>query len=804
MRKHILQSLVVLFCSINFYAQEATLYEKPPKEIEDLIDVPLAPAVAMDKSGETILFYSRDRYKSIEQLSQQEMRLGGLRINPVTNIGSRTTFYNDIELGSTKNNTRTKVKGLPATPQLSNFQFSPNDKYISFTHTTTEGVELWIVEIASSSAKKLTSAVLNANIGQSVVWARDSQSLLVKMLPSNRPSLIDVSTQVPTGPIVSESDGEKAQNRTYQDLLKTPNDEINFEILAHSEIKKVNLSGEVQDFLPSAMYRSLRFSPDGKYLLTNRIQRPFSYLVPYQRFPSIDEVFTFEGQKVTTINETPLIEVLPQGFMSTQQGKRNIAWRSDKPATLYWVEAQDKGDPEIDVPYRDAVYQLEAPFSHEKQLVVKTINRYAGITWGNDKYAIVNDRWFSNRNTKTYVFNPSDNQQKPFAIFDRNYQDVYSNPGSFVTSENKYGMRVLELSRNQAYLIGDGFTPEGQFPFVDEINLTNGNTKRLYESKYTDKLERIITALNLKKGNVLVRIESKNEFPNYYIRNIKRQDDLKQVTNFDNPYESLTSVRKEVIHYKREDGLELNGTLYLPANYDKKEKLPLILWAYPREYKDRKTASQSTSNENIFVAPNYGSPIFWVTQGYAVLDNAAFPIVGEDNKEPNDSFRTQLIGNAKAAIDALDKLGYIDRNRVGVGGHSYGAFMTANLLSHSDLFAAGIARSGAYNRTLTPFGFQSEERNYWEAPELYYEMSPFMHAEKVKAPILLIHGAEDNNSGTYPMQSERYFNALKGLGATARLVMLPKESHGYAAKESILHMLWEQHEWLEKYVKNTQ
>src|SRR5699024_6752111 len=254
----------------------------------------------------------------------------------------------------------------------------------------------------------------------------------------------------------------------------------------------------------------------GKYLLTNRIQRPFSYLVPYQRFPSIDEVFTFEGQKVTTINETPLIEVLPQGFMSTQQGKRNIAWRSDKPATLYWVEAQDKGDPEIDVPYRDAVYQLEAPFSHEKQLVVKTINRYAGITWGNDKYAIVNDRWFSNRNTKTYVFNPSDNQQKPFAIFDRNYQDVYSNPGSFVTSENKYGMRVLELSRNQAYLIGDGFTPEGQFPFVDEINLTNGNTKRLYESKYTDKLERIINALNLKKGNVLVRIESKNEFPNYY------------------------------------------------------------------------------------------------------------------------------------------------------------------------------------------------------------------------------------------------------------------------------------------------
>src|SRR5699024_8548189 len=384
----------------------------------------------------------------------------------------------------------------------------------------------------------------------------------------------------------------------------------------------------------------------------------------------------------------------------------------------------------------------------------------------------------------------------------RNYQDLYSDPGRFVTQENKYGLHVLELQKNKSFLIGDGYTPNGQFPFIAEVNLTNANTRKLYESEYTDKLEDITRVLDIEKGDVLVRIESKNEFPNYYIRNIKAKGELKKVTDFENPYKSLVSVHKEVIHYKREDGLDLSGTLYLPSGYDKKEKLPLILWAYPREYKDRNTASQSTTNENNFVAPNYGSPIFWVTQGYAVLDNAAFPIVGEADKEPNDSFRTQLVGNAKAAIDALDDLGYIDRSRGGVGGHSYGAFMTANLLSHSDLFAAGIARSGAYNRTLTPFGFQSEERNYWEAPKLYYDMSPFMHAEKVKTPILLIHGAEDNNSGTYPMQSERYFNALKGLGATARLVILPKESHGYAAKESIMHMLWEQHEWLEKYVKN--
>jgi len=316
-------------------------------------------------------------------------------------------------------------------------------------------------------------------------------------------------------------------------------------------------------------------------------------------------------------------------------------------------------------------------------------------------------------------------------------------------------------------------------------------------------LEDISRAVDIAKGQILVRRESQTEYPNYYFRNIK-DGTLTQITDFENPFDALNSVHKEIITYKREDGLDLSATLYLPVGYDKadKEKMPMLMWAYPREYKDKNSASQTTSYANEFTYPYYGSPLYWVNRGYVVLDDVAFPIVGEGDDEPNDTFREQLVGNAKAAIDAVDDRGYIDRTRVGVGGHSYGAFMTANLLSHSDLFAAGIARSGAYNRTLTPFGFQSEERSYWDAPEVYYGMSPFMHADKMKTPMLLIHGEADNNSGTYPMQSERYFNALKGLGATVKLVMLPKESHGYAARESIMHMLWEQDQWLERYVKN--
>ncbi len=453
------------------------------------------------------------------------------------------------------------------------------------------------------------------------------------------------------------------------------------------------------------------------------------------------------------------------------------------------------------VEYRDEVFEWDAPFDSPPRSLLKTINRFAGIQWGNNSVAIAYDRWWNTRNTKTYLFNPSDVSQAPKIISDRNYQDVYSDPGSFLTEKNRMGVDVLSLRRGKLILIGDGYSKEGQFPFVDELNSRTLVKTRRYTSALTDKLEEIIDYDRV-QDRLLVRQESKSDFPNYFFYSLKDKK-TKQLTAFQNPFDLLQGVHKEVITYTRNDGLALSGTLYLPVGYTTKtaKNLPMILWAYPREYKDKKSAAQSTQNPNEFTYPYWGSPVYWVTKGYVVLANAAFPIVGEADTEPNDSFRTQLVANAAAAIDAVDNMGYIDRKRVAVGGHSYGAFMVANLLSHSDLFAAGIARSGAYNRTLTPFGFQSEERSYWEAPEIYYTMSPFMHADKMKTPLLLVHGEADNNSGTYPLQSIRYFNALKGLGATVRLVMLPKESHGYRAKESILHLLWEQDQWLEKYLK---
>ena len=799
-----MKKTILLILSITFaFSQENIDYQKPSSEILNLVEYERPPSVVYDSDKNFMLFLYRDNYKSIEDLSQEELRLAGLRINPKTNIGSRITYYNNIKIKNLKNK-RSEIEdiiGIPSNPKIANINWSPNQKNIAFTNTSSDGVNLWVLNLESRSLVKLSDLKLNSNIGDVINWLNDSE-ILIKVIPENKKELIDQSNIVPLGPTISSNDGENAQNRTYQDLLKNKTDEFNFEQLVTSDIYKVSLDGKTRKWLDADMYTDISPSPDGEFVMVSNIKKPFSYIVTYGRFPKSANIYDNEGMLVSNLVDVPLIEELPQGFMAVRTGKRNFSWRMDKPSTITYIVALDNGDPSKEAEYRDELFELDAPFAGNENTIFKSINRLAGIIWGNKTTAVAIDYWIKNRNEKTYLFNPSDINQKPIIMYDRNYQDTYSDPGSFITERNSFNKNVLKMDSNNLILMGDGYSEKGQFPFVDRLNLDNLTTKRIYESIYTDKLENLLD-FDVNKNQLLVRIESKNDYPNYYFKDLNGKK-ITRITDFNNPFEQLSKVDKQVITYKRNDGVELSGVLYLPVGYDKtsKEKMPMIMWAYPREFKDKTSAGQNTNNPNEFTYPYYGSMVYWVNKGYVVLDNASFPIIGEDTTEPNDDFRNQLVENARAAINAVSKLGYIDKNKVAVGGHSYGAFMVANLLSHSDLFAAGIARSGAYNRTLTPFGFQSEERSYWEAPDLYYTMSPFMHADKMKTPLLLIHGEDDNNSGTYPMQSQRYFNALKGLGAVVRLVMLPKESHGYSSKESIYHVLWEQDQWLEKYVKN--
>ena len=802
----ILKLLVLVFCfsaTITF-AQENLTYQKPSATILALADYEKAPNVSMDSKKEHLLYSYRNTYKTLDDLNQDEMRLGGLRINPITNISSSVNYISNLKIRKVTDKIETQISGLPKKSQITIVTWSPNERKIAFTNTTATGIELWVIDVASATAQRLTGANLNANLGNPINWLNDNKTLLVKMIPQNRRALLDSKKELPKGPTISVSDGSKSQNRTYPDLLKNKTDEINFETLITSELYKVSITGKIDFFKESDLYAGESFSPNGNYLMLTTIQKPFSYSVPYSRFPQKTVVYDTSGKEVKVINEIPLNEVIPKGFSSVRKGKRSLGWRGDKPAAWAFVIALDEGDQAVKTAFRDELFSWDAPFIDEPTSLIKTQQRFDKVVWGNEKIAVVSDDWYDTRNTKTYLINPSNPSTTPKIISDRNSQDIYADPGTFETKRNDYNRYVLAIENNNAYLIGNGFTKDGQFPFIDEFNLETLKSKRLYTSTFKDKKEALLSIEDFKKGDVLVQIQSKNEFPNYFFRNFKSKK-LLQLTNFKNPFESIKNVYKEVIKYKRKDGVDLSGTLYLPAGYDrvkKFEKLPLLIWAYPAEFKDKSSAGQSDKNPNEFTFPYYGSFVYWVTKGYAVLDDASFPIIGEGTAEPNDTFIKQLVDDAAAAIDAVDNLGYINKKKVAIGGHSYGAFMTANLLTHCNLFACGIARSGAYNRTLTPFGFQSEQRNYWDIPTIYNEMSPFMNADKMKTPLLLVHGDADNNPGTFTLQSERYFQALKNLGAPVRLVLLPKEAHGYVAKENILHLLWEQDQFLEKNLKN--
>ncbi len=795
--------LIFVFGAMRGYAQELG-YQTPPQEIAQLIDTPPTPAVSINASASWMLLLQRPSMPSIEELSQPEFRLAGLRINPRTNGQSRGFSYNSLVFRTPDGSREAPVTGLPENPIIQRVSWSPNGEKVAFTLAVDKGIELWATG-TDGQAKRLSPAVLNdASPGSPFVWLPDNNTLVYKAVPAKRGPAPDAD-KAPSGPVIQENTGTQAIVRTYQDLLKNKTDEDLFDHYVTSELFAVDLAGTTRQLAPAAIYQSVAPSPDGKYFMTETIQKPYSYLVPYSRFPSVIAIHnTADGSLVSKVADIPLSESIPKGFDATRTGPRYFTWRNDLPATLCWVEAQDGGDPANDVAVRDQLYMLDAPFNPANAR--KSIGfalRFAGITWGDGKMAVVNEMWRANRKIITSTFAPDGPVSSKKTLFDRSYEDRYNDPGSFLTTDNSFGERVLLTANkgNTLFLSGAGASPEGNQPFLDEFDLKSLKTKRLWQAK-APYYEYLVRLLDPAKGLIVTSRESVDEPANYFLRDLKKGS-VTALTSFPHPHEPLKGVNKEMIKYEREDGVMMTGTLYTPEGYDKADgPLPVLMWAYPREFKSAEAAGQVSGSPYQFTRLSWGSPIPWVTRGYAVFDNASMPIVGEKDEEPNDSFVKQLEMNAKAAVDKLVSLGVGDRHRIAVGGHSYGAFMTANLLAHTKLFAAGLARSGAYNRTLTPFGFQAEERTYWEAPEVYFNMSPFMHADRIKTPILLIHGEADNNSGTFPIQSERFYNALKGHGATARLVMLPHESHGYQARESVLHTLWEMDTWLERYVKN--
>jgi dipeptidyl aminopeptidase/acylaminoacyl peptidase len=801
-RSALLTAFLIIVISTVSFCQDDGGYKMPPKAIADMLLAKPTPNVSLDDKAEWMLFTESSSYPSVEELAKPELKIAGLRINPENYGPSRQNFINNLWLKNLRTDKEFKISGLPSPLFASGISWSPNDKKIALTHTGKDRIDLYVIDIASQKAGRINKAPLNVIAGGNYQWYDDNTLLYrVTLKPA---AAAPVRPAMPKGPTTQENYGKASPRPTFQDLIKSPYDEQLYEFYASSQLVK-NVNGVETRIGQPSIYGGVNISPDKKYMIVRTLKKPFSYAVPAFGFPTLVTICDMNGKMVKQLADLPSAETAPSGNDNVQYVPRGFDWRDDEAATVTWCMPLDSGFIKKNIDYHDAVYSLSAPFNSEPKQIFKTKMRYRGTNWGNSSLALVTEGLVGRQQVQINRYNPGTGDIEK--LIERSTNDAYSNPGFPVTEKNQYGRYVIRTIDNGNKLLMNnptGSSPKGDLPFLATFDLGSKKTDIIWRSP-EGYFETVIEVIDADKLELLTRKESEKEMPNYWIKNLKLKIADRQLTQFNNPYPQLEGVTKKKIFYKRADGVDLTGDLYLPKGYDAKKdgKLPVFIWAYPAEYNSATDAAQVRGSEHRFTLVNWGSPVFYVTQGYAVLNNAEMPIVatGKD-KKPNDNFIDQLRMNAEAAINVLDSLGVGDPNRVAVGGHSYGAFMTANLLAHTKLFKAGIARSGAYNRTLTPFGFQNEDRTYWQAPNVYNDMSPFSHADKIKTPILLVHGEMDNNTGTFPIQSERMFNAIKGHGGTVKYVSLPYEAHGYQGRENILHMLNEQFLWLEKYVKN--
>jgi dipeptidyl aminopeptidase/acylaminoacyl peptidase len=819
MKPHTLLSAALPFLAAAAFAplaaQTALPYQKPPAPIEALLEAPPTPIASLSPDRKTLLIEQPATFPTIADVAQPRYRLAGIRFNPSSNGPSVERYDISLKLQAVNATTPKTISGLPAKLKAVNVIWAPDSKHIAFVaHATApaKGLDLWVIDVATATAHHLGAVKLNAILGAPCQWLPDSASLLCKAVPATRGPAPKIS-DVPLGPDVEESLGKVSPAPTYEDMLKTVDDANIFEYYGTSQLEVISLTGATKALPAKGLIERASPSPDGRYALVSMVHRPFSYTFPYERFPLLTEVVPIKTGNVKVLLDRPAVDNLPISRDAVEAGPRDYQWRSDAPATLAWVVAANNGLPlPKDAKVADTIYTLPAPFDAQPTPLYEAPMRVSrggyggarGIEWGNDHLALVTMARFSDRKQLIVAIDPS-SPGKALTLYSGSSQDRYHQPGSPVTEINASGHPTLKLTPDgqSVYFISPGASPKGDQPFLAVMPLTGENTgkeKILFRSSdpWFDEPVGLLAG-----DRVLIRRESQTQSPNYFAATFDGAAPT-QITHFPGRYDGIQMPTRQFLKYKRADGVDLTMTLWLPFGYDKSQgPLPTLMEAYPAEFTSRANASQVSGSPNRYPVFGGGSHVYMVQDGYAILDNAQIPIIGENGKQANDTYVEQLVDGAKAAIEEGVKLGVVDPRRVAVMGHSYGAFMTANLLAHTDIFRAGIAESGAYNRSLTPFGFQNEERTYWQDPKLYYEMSPFSYADKIKTPILLIHGEADDNTGTYPIQSERFYAALKGQGATVRLVFLPLEPHGYGALETKQHVLWEIDRWLNTYVKPT-
>ncbi len=801
----------VLVSILSSGSSRAATWSRPPQEILDVLNAPDLPAARLSPTGDVLALLSFNRYPPIEDLAQPMMALAGVRVDVKTNGPHAAFYFNGITLRGIADGSERKVS-LPANAKVSEFTWSADGKRFAFLNRVDDGIELWTGVTATGEIRRVPDLAVNPMLYWPLTWMPDQRTLLVKRVPPDR-GPAPVKPLTPEGPDLQDTEGGTAAS-TYEarDVLTSPFDESCFEHYALSQLALVDCeSGKVTPVGEPGILALVAPSPDGKWILTERLHKPWSYRASWYRFPKKVDVIDLTGAAGFTLADLPLSDHVP--IHGVAEGPREYGWRETAPATLVWQEALDGGDPGRKVDHRDRVMMQAAPFKRPAIELYKAPHRVTSVSWGEQAgLVLVTEYERERRWSYTRALDADHPRSAPRTIFDLSVNERYKDPGEPVTRELPDGAWVVVQDGDAIFLKGDGGSPEGDRPFLDRFSLGTRKAERLFRCDH-DSYEFCVGLLDPRGSAFLTRRESPKDPPNYVVHTLAKKlakpseeggaqwvSETRPATSFADPTPQLRGITKRIVEYKRADGTDLSFTLYLPPGYKDGTRVPIVLEAYPLEYSDPGTAGQVSGTDRNFTRFIGATPLFFLLEGYAVMENVAMPVIG-DPDTAYDTFIEQLTADAKAAIDKAVAIGVSDGQQVGIIGHSHGALMVATLLAHTDLFRAGIARSGAYNHTLRPFGFQSERRTLWQAKDTYLKLSPLLYADKIRTPILLIHGEEDQNPGTVPLQSQKLFEAISGTGGTARLVMLPYESHGYQARESVEEVLAQQVAWFNRYVK---
>lgn len=780
-----------------------------------------APSPALpdvSPTAQDMLLVSSTDYPPISRVAAPFLRLAGVRVEPANHSKHDTPggygvtpCVRSLDLVHVSTGARSHVN-LPADACPGPPSWSADGKRFAFENIAAESVELWVGSV-DGSAQRVRGVRLNPMFESELQWMPDQVTLLVKLVPENMGAPPPEPT-VPTGPSIQETGGEKGQSSTYEtrDTLSSTHDEDLFDYFAASQLAIVDTRTlAIRPLGMPGRYDLVRPAPDGRHVLVTTIHKPYSYVTTFNRFPHEVEVWDVASRphlQIQAVASLPLADRVP--VRGVPVGPRDFAWRPSAPATLVWAEALDGGDWNVNVPARDKILLRTVPFSSPPVEITRTAQRFAGIVWCEHSGAALLSEIDINRHwQRTFLVDADDPHRPPKLVWDLSSDEKYADPGDPVMRELANGAWVLRQDGEAIFLDGAGSSPDGDRPFLDRLDLKTLKSVRLFRSGGSS-YERFIAFSGTDSRVFLSRRQSVSDPPNVFVRTLGAPANAPAgeaafsstsvaLTHEPDPTPVVREIKKRLVTYKRADGLDLSFTLYTPPGYTEGTRLPAILDAYPLDYADASKAGQVVGSQLTFT--RLRSYRLLLLAGYAIIDNASFPIVG-DPKRAYDTYLEQLVADAKAAVDEAVRLGVVDAERIGVTGHSHGALMTANLVAHSDLFRAGVATSGSYNKTLTPFGFQNERRSVWEATDIYLRVSPFFYADKLKTPLLIVHGSEDANPGTTPLQAQKLYEALRGNGGTTRLVMLPHEPHWYSAMESNEQLVYEMLRWFDKYVKN--